>query len=63
MKKLSLGLIIAISLTTSPVWASIHGGTNPKPGRLVGTAEKTLPMSMKNRIPVCVATGGSIISR
>jgi hypothetical protein len=63
MKKLSVGLIIAISLTAFPVWASIHGGGNPRPGSRVAAAEKSVPMGSKHRVAQLIPVGGSLVNR
>jgi len=63
MKKLSVGLVIAISLTALPAWASIHGGGNPRPGSRVTLAEKTVPMSSKHRVAQRIPVRGSLVNR
>jgi hypothetical protein len=43
MKKLSLGLMMAVLLIATPAFASIHGGGNPRPpGSLVVGAGSAL---------------------
>jgi hypothetical protein len=63
MKKLSVGLVMTISLVASPAWATVHGGGNPKPSGSIAVARKASALGWTNGIAVRVPNGSSVLSR
>jgi hypothetical protein len=63
MKKLCVLSIMAISLTALQASATIHGGTNPKPGKLIKAAEGTVFLRSEHRIAEHFSMRGTPVIR
>jgi hypothetical protein len=63
MKKLSVALVMTISLAAFPARASVHGGGNPRPNGSGKIASKGAPIYWTSGMVVRVSAGSSIAGR